>query len=298
MLIVCPNVTIRDRLYELDPDGGDASLYRTRDLVPPHFMKLLTQGRVIVKNWHVLERQARTPAIRWLRSTGRASKEKRNETILIGTKTTTARGKRYMTPEMLTALLATGGIVVKKENFDEQGILKSVEVQTVRYVESDTSLVNRIIGREVGSKQNILVMNDEAHHAYRIKKDEPDDDEADLYGDEEEADDFFKEATVWIDGLDRINKLRGINFCVDLSATPYFLGRVGQETNRPFPWVVSDFGLVDAIESGLVKVPQLAVRDCTGDEIPGFFNIWKWIIPKLTAAEQRGRKGNPRRKPF
>ena len=66
------------------------------------------------------------------------------------------------------------------------------------------------------------------------------------------------EATVWIEGLDRINKVLGrkgkggINFCVDLSATPYFLGRVGQQTNRPFPWVVSDFSLMDAIESGLV----------------------------------------------
>ena len=82
------------------------------------------------------------------------------------------------------------------------------------------------------------------------------------------SEEFFKEATVWIDGLDRIQKLRGINFCVDLSATPYFLGRVGQETNRPFPWVVSDFGLIDAIESGLVKIPQLAVRDTTGGRFP------------------------------
>ena len=45
---------------------------------------------------------------------------------------------------------------------------------------------------------------------------------------------------------DRIHKHRGINRCVDLSATPYYLGRVGQDANRPFPWVVSDFGLVDA----------------------------------------------------
>ena len=76
-------------------------------------------------------------------------------------------------------------------------------------------------------------------------------------------DQFVKEATVWIDGLDRINKLRGINFCVDLSATPYFIGRAGIATNTIFPWVISDFGLTDAIESGLVKIPQLAVRDTT-----------------------------------
>jgi len=78
------------------------------------------------------------------------------------------------------------------------------------------------------------VFNDEAHHAYRIRRDEPEAAEEDRFGEEEEAEDFFKEATVWVDGLDRIHKLRGINFCVDLSATPYFLARVGQETNRPF----------------------------------------------------------------
>jgi type III restriction enzyme len=55
---------------------------------------------------------------------------------------------------------------------------------------------------------------------------------------------------------------------------------------------VSDFGLTDAIESGLVKIPQLAVRDTTGAEIPGYFNVWRWIMPQLTAAERGGRKGS------
>ena len=58
VLIVCPNVTIRERLRELDPDQGEASLYRTRDLVPSHLLPLLTQGKVIITNWHVLEPQA------------------------------------------------------------------------------------------------------------------------------------------------------------------------------------------------------------------------------------------------
>ncbi len=64
-------------------------------------------------------------------------------------------------------------------------------------------------------------MNDEAHHAYRIRREEPDEDEEDDFGEDEEAEEFIKEATVWVEGLDRIHKLRGINFCVDLSATPY-----------------------------------------------------------------------------
>src|SRR5262249_49151085 len=160
--------------------------------------------------------------------------------------------------------------------------LKKAEVESVRYVESDTALVNRLLGREVGGKRNILVMNDEAHHAYRIRRRA---DEGELFDDDEEADEFVQEATVWVEGLDRIHKLRGINYCIDLSATPYYLGAVGRDAGRPFPWVVSDFGLIDAIESGLVKVPQLAVRDTTGAGRPAYFNIWEWILPQLTAAE-------------
>src|SRR5205823_10738662 len=76
--------------------------------------------------------------------------------------------------------------------------------------------------------------------------------------------------------------------------TPYYLGAVGRDAGRPFPWVVSDFGLIDAIESGLVKVPQLAVRDTTGSGTPAYFNIWQWIMPQLTAAERGGRKANPK----
>jgi type III restriction enzyme len=58
--------------------------------------------------------------------------------------------------------------------------------------------------------------------------------------------------------------------------------------------VVSDFGLIDAIESGLVKVPQLAVRDATGDDRAKYFNIWRWITGLLTSAEKGGRKGSPK----
>ena len=298
VLIVCPNVTIRNRLGELDPERGEASLYRTRDLVPRHLMTLLTQGRVLVTNWHVFEPQAvQTGGV-----SAKVSKAgvplRTRETIKIGAKTTTARGSRYLTLEDYERQVAAGLLKVLEEERDRGGNLKEVRVESARYVESDTALVNRILGREVGGKQNILVMNDEAHHAYRIKREGPTGVESalldDEFEDEEDAEDFFKEATVWVDGLDRINKLRGINFCVDLSATPYFLGRVGQETNRPFPWVVSDFGLIDAIESGLVKIPQLAVRDTTGADIPGYFNIWHWILPKLTPAERGGKRANPK----
>lgn len=289
VLIVCPNVTIRNRLQELDPEYGEASLYRKRDLVPAHLMTDLTKGRVIVTNWHVFAPQGMQTGGVSAKVTKAGVPVRVKESITIGAKITTARGRRYLTPEELNRQVAAGLLTVLEENRDTQGNLKKVFVESVKYVESDTAMISRVLGREIGGKQNILVFNDEAHHAYRIRQIEPDEDE-----EEEEDDEFYKEATVWVEGLDRIHKHRGINFCVDLSATPYYLGRVGQDTNRTFPWVVSDFGLIDAIESGLVKIPQLAVRDTTGADIPGYFNIWRWILPQLTPAERGGKKGSPK----
>ena len=293
VLVVCPNVTIRSRLGELDPRLGEASLYRKADLVPEHLMPDLSQGKVLVTNWHVFEPQTAQAGGVGGRVVKAGRREVVTELVHIGPRTTTARGKRYLTLEDYNRQVLQQLITVVDEAF-ERDVLKYAKVTRERYVESDTALVARILGREVGGKQNLLVLNDEAHHAYRIRRQEPDEDERSLLGEEGEADEFFKEATVWIEGLDRIHKLRGINFCVDLSATPYFLGRVGRETNRPFPWVVSDFPLTDAIESGLVKIPQLAVRDTTGAEIPGYFNIWRWILPQLTGAERGGGQRSPK----
>lgn len=296
VLVVCPNVTIRNRLRELDPALGEASLYRTRDLVPPHLLPDLSRGRLIVTNWHIFEPQGvqmgGTPA-----KVMKAGIPIRTmETITIGQENTTSCGTRYLSPETLQKQIA--GKMIKLlpngEERDKLGNLKRVRVESFRYVESDAKWMERVLGKEAGKKQNILVFNDEAHHAYRIRRPEADEGEEGLFGEEEESEAFFKEATVWVEGLDKIHKLRGINFCVDLSATPYFLGRVGQETNRIFPWAISEFGLTDAIESGLVKIPQLAVRDTTGKEIPGYFNIWHWIIPKLSPAERGGKKGSPK----
>jgi type III restriction enzyme len=261
-------------------------------------MPSLTQGKVLVTNWHVFEPQGTQAGGVSAKVLKAGVPVRTKETIIIGAKTTTARGKRYLTQEDFDRQVATGMLTVIEPQRDKDGNLTKVVVESVRYVESDTALVNRILNRVVGDKQNILVMNDEAHHAYRIRRPEPEEEEEELFGEEEEAEEFFKEATVWIDGLDRIHKLRAINFCVDLSATPYFLGRVGQDTNRPFPWVVSDFGLIDAIESGLVKIPQLAVRDSTGAQIPGYFNIWRWVMDKLTPAERGGKRANPKPEAF
>lgn len=294
VLVVCPNVTIKNRLQELYPENGEASIYRTRDLVAPHQMPDLTKGRVLVTNWHLFEPHTLQVGGVSAKVSKAGIPVKTREVITIGSKTTTARGRRYLTMDKLSRQVAAGMLAIIEEEKDKHGNLKKVYVEAIRYVESDTALLNRVLGREIGGKQNILVFNDEAHHAYRIRRPEPEETEEELFGEEEESEEFFKEATVWVEGLDRIHKHRGINFCIDLSATPYYLGRVGQETNKVFPWVVSDFGLTDAIESGLVKIPQLSVRDTTGAEIPGYFNIWRWILPRLTPAERGGRRESPK----
>jgi type III restriction enzyme len=263
-------------------------------LVPPHLLPSLTQGKVFVTNWHLFERQGI--------ATGGVSAKvckagvplRTTEMITIGPKTTTARGTRYLTEADLRHQMDLGLLKIIGEERDQRGDLKKVRIESFRYVESDTRWAERVMEREMGGKQNLLVMNDEAHHAYRIRQEEKEEETYEDFEEQEAEADLIREATVWVEGLDRIHRLRGINFCVDFSATPFFLAKAGKEANRPFPWVVSDFGLTDAIESGLTKIPQLAVRDPSGAEIPGYFNIWQWIMPKLTAAERGGRAASPK----
>ncbi len=291
ILVVCPNVTIRDRLAELDPKKGEASIYRTRDLVPLAMMPQLMQGRVLTVNWHVFEPHS-------TQTNGKVSKAGRHvivsETVFIGDKTTTAHGKRYITEDNLRKQQALGMLRIHEEIRNKDGVLKKVKIELEKYIETDAAVVRRVLESELGTRHNILVFNDEAHHAYRLRSSSEDatDDENEIIGDDEMAVNYYREATVWVEGLDKVHKLRGINLCADFSATPYFLGQAGDHTNRIFPWTVSDFGLQDAIESGLVKIPQLAVRDSSGDTVPGYFNIWKWILPKLSATERGGKKGD------
>jgi type III restriction enzyme len=140
VLVVCPNVTIRQRLAELDPLAGEASLYRTRDLVPPHLMADLTKGRVLVTNWHVFEPQAAHIGGVSARVSRAGVPVRVRDTVTIGDKTTTARGKRYLTLADLERQVASGLLTVLGEEHDTQGHLKRVQVESLKYVESDTAL--------------------------------------------------------------------------------------------------------------------------------------------------------------
>ena len=156
----------------------------------------------------------------------------------------------------------------------------------------------------------ILVLNDEGHHCWRpkVNDEELTSEEKATLKDEQE------EAKIWLDGLDRINNagVLGTNengtpkpcimATVDLSATPYYIKGSGHIEGSPYPWLVSDFGLVDAIESGITKVPRLPVlqeggtntTDDAGRADPKYFRLWEHIN---TAIKPDDRRANGRPKP-
>ena len=71
-----------------------------------------------------------------------------------------------------------------------------------------------------------------------------------------------------------MNRKLGVARVVDLSATPFFLSGSGYAEGTLFPWTVSDFSLMDAIECGIVKLPRVPVAQnlavATDDEMPMF----------------------------
>jgi len=128
-----------------------------------------------------------------------------------------------------------------------------------RGVKSDEAYTREVLG-EMANARNLLVINDEAHHAWRVNW------EAEgKYLRSRDLKDSAEEATVWIGGLDRLHRSRGILSCYDFSATPFTPSGKRSSEEALFGWIVSDFGLNDAIESGLVKTPRVVVRD---DAVP------------------------------
>ena len=151
--------------------------------------------------------------------------------------------------------------------------------------ETPDAFAKRVLG-ELYDRAPIMVLNDEGHHAYR-----PAPTEDKLTADEKKE---RQDATVWVSGLDRFNQSCGVKFCVDLSATPFYIQGSGHAEGTPFPWLVSDFGLVDAIESGITKIPRLPTSDTTGRPEPKYFRLWKAITDEILPAERlRNKKPKP-----
>ena len=143
-------------------------------------------------------------------------------------------------------------------------------------LETEGQMLQRVMPDLMGLK-NILVLNDEAHHCYRERP--PDEDEERLKGDErKEAEENNEAARVWISGLEIVNRKLGSSRVIDLSATPFFLKGSGYAEGTLFPWTMSDFSLMDAIECGIVKLPRVPVAEnIPGSEMPMFRDLWENI---------------------
>ena len=217
VLVVCPNLTIRERLGVLRP-GAPGNYYEKFDVVPTSLRPELAKGKVLVTNWHVLSPE----------------------------------------PDVITV----GGVPV--------GRLGD---------ETPEAFARGRLG-DLWDDEPLMVLNDEGHHAYRPA---PVGGKTRLSS-EEKAD--REEATVWVSGLDRINAACGIRLCVDLSATPFYLQGSGYPEGSPFPWIVSDFSLVDAIESGITKIPRLPAIDSTGRPDPVYFKLWEHVVKRLKPGDR------------
>ena len=147
-------------------------------------------------------------------------------------------------------------------------------------LETEGQMLQRVIPDLMGMK-NIMVINDEAHHCYREKPNHGIDD--DLKGeDKKEAAKNSEAARLWISGIEAVNRKLGVNRVLDLSATPFFLSGSGYVEGTLFPWVMSDFSLMDAIECGIVKLPRVPVADnIPGEDMPKFRNLWEHIRTRM-----------------
>lgn len=157
-------------------------------------------------------------------------------------------------------------------------------------LETEGQMLQRVMPDLMGLK-NVMVLNDEAHHCYREKPNHDDEDD-DLTGeDKKEAEKNNEAARLWITGLEIVNRKLGLNRVIDLSATPFFLSGSGYAEGTLFPWTMSDFSLMDAIECGIVKLPRVPVADnIPGGDMPKFRNLWEHIRKRMP---KKGRgKGN------
>ena len=148
-------------------------------------------------------------------------------------------------------------------------------------LETEGQMLRRIMPQLMNMK-NVLVLNDEAHHCYREKSGESEEEKR--TGDErKEAKKNKDAARLWISGLEAVKRKIGIERVFDLSATPFFLSGSGYAEGTLFPWTMSDFSLMDAIECGIVKLPRVPVADNLPrpEEMPMFRDLWKHIGNKM-----------------
>lgn len=167
--------------------------------------------------------------------------------------------------------------------------------EALNTLETEGQMLQRVMPELMGIK-NILAINDEGHHCYREKPDDDAGEDAqgeDLTGeDREEAEANNEAARLWISGLEIVSRQLGLEQVVDLSATPFFLKGSGYAEGTIFPWTMSDFSLMDAIECGIVKLPRVPVADnIPGGDMPKFRNLWENVRSKMPK-KGRGKAKN------
>ncbi len=153
--------------------------------------------------------------------------------------------------------------------------------------ETDEAFTRRVLG-PLATRKDIIVINDEAHHAYRVP--------ADIKISRKQAEEDgvnLEEATRWIEGLDRIHKTRRIQRCFDLSATPFAPTGKRNSEQGLFDWIISDFGLNDAIEGGLVKTPRVVVRDSALADAKTYRSKLYHLYNNPEVSEDLNRKAEP-----
>ncbi|HEV8561973.1 MAG TPA: DEAD/DEAH box helicase family protein [Actinophytocola sp.] len=159
------------------------------------------------------------------------------------------------------------------------------------FKETPRAMVSRVL-RDLGvtgpDKQQILVFSDEAHHCYQDKP-LPADTKSTLTAEEKDAN---EEARLWFTGLQAVAKHVGIKQIFDLSATPFYLAGSGYNEGYIFPWTVSDFSLMDAIESGIVKVPRTPVDDDAAHPLVTYLRLWDFVGAKLPKRAAKGKVDN------
>jgi type III restriction enzyme len=205
-----------------------------------------------------------------------------------------AEGNYYeafdIVPSALLDKLRQGKVLVRNwhalawESEDQVKRRKSVDK---RGAKSDEAYTREVLG-EMANARNLLVINDEAHHAWRVNQGAEG-----KYLRQRDLKDSAEEATVWIGGLDRLHRSRGILTCYDFSATPFAPSGKKSSEEALFGWIVSDFGLNDAIESGLVKTPRVVVRDDAVPDANTYKSRLYHIYNDPEVKDDLNRKANP-----
>ncbi len=190
---------------------------------------------------------------------------------------------------VITNYHAFGHRRVLETNKTGEAILSGWRNETLIVDETEGEMLQHACGDLITMK-NIVVINDEAHHCYRERPADRDDKMS--VEDRQEAKDNNETARLWISGLEALKRKVGLRAVYDLSATPFFLSGSGYDEGTLFPWVVSDFALIDAIESGIVKLPRVPVSDnAVNADMPVFRNLWEHLkngpqkLPKKGAAK-------------